>query len=307
MNLKKILPLVIALVLGLVAARMVIAIIRQQAAVQKNSGPKLTQVVVAKRDISPGESLGDDNIATSQIVADSAPDKTFGELTDANGRVAITSIVRGQAIIEPLLAPKGSASGLQAAIPQGMRAVTIDVNETTGVAGYVTAGSKVDIIQTLRDVINNSLVSRCLAQDVLVTAVGEHTIGNTPDSGPAHSVTLLVTPWQAELVELSSANGRPRLALRNSDDNVTTDIAAVSLAELMGEKRVKAATTQESLTVNHAADPFAPSTQPALAQAMLVKNWPVRVIAAGEVSITNLQLPEAVDRSAATDTQTIAP
>jgi pilus assembly protein CpaB len=288
MNSKKVVPLAAALVLGLISARLAVKVLHNnQGGVQAASGPRLVNVVLADRDVAAGEQLDADAVAMSEIVADSAPKATFSDTNDVVGRVAIAPMVRGQAIVESLLAPKGSAAGLQAIIPPGMRAVTLDVNEVSGVAGYITPGCRVDILQTVRSEDPNSqLSSRCLVQNVQVTAVGVHqTAGQVATDGLPHSVTLLVTPRQAELIELASSSGRPRLVLRSERDNQMPDVRPVTLTDLTGGSAPRSVTP----TPVAVRDPFA-TTRPTVE----ASEWPVRMITGGESSLVNLSIQPAV-------------
>jgi pilus assembly protein CpaB len=251
------------------------------------TGPKLTQVVTAERDVAAGEALADSDLSTGQVVADSAPANSFTDQSTVAGRVTVVPLVKGQTILDSLLAPKGATAGLQAAIPPGMRAVTIDINETSGVGGYITAGSHVDLLQTLHTSNDSPPFTRCLVQDVLVQAVGAKGVTGT-DFGTVHSLTLLVTPRQAELIELSSANGRPRLTLRNDRDNQTVEVPVVTQRDLTGEPPKIA-----EVVAPKPPDPFVPATRPSemAATPPPIPVWPVRVITAGQPGLVNLRLP----------------
>jgi pilus assembly protein CpaB len=233
MNVKKLIPLIVAIVLGGIAAKVAFDFVqkRQSTIMQQINRP---QMVIAKRNIDAGAVLGEDDLTLGDVASDSIPDNMFKSTDQLIGRVAVVGIVQGQAISNTLLAPRGMGAGLQAAIPIGMRAVTIDINEVTGVAGYLVAGCHVDVIQTFRDEKTGLPVSRTIAQNVKVTAIGQRHNPGEGDGG-GHSITLLVTPAQAELLELASSTGRPRFSLRGGNDLNTVDTKGVTLAELMGK------------------------------------------------------------------------
>jgi pilus assembly protein CpaB len=261
--------------------------------------------VVAGRDIAAGDALTDDDVTVSQIAADSAPAEGFSDTSALDGRVAAAPIVKGQAILEPLLAPKGSGSGLQAAIPQGMRALTIDVNEISGVAGYITPGSRVDILQPFRD-LTNQPIERFIVQNVPVTAVGVK--GSlTADQNTAHSVTLLVTPRQAALIDLATANGRPRLVLRNTLDKESPLVPTITLTELTGGSVgpltvVPQPPVEVVAPIHTGIDPFAPTTRPA---PVVDAEWRMRVITAGESGEVDVHLPKLDNPVTHTDTNDV--
>ncbi len=150
MNVKKIAPLVIALVLGGIAAKMAFNFV-QKRQISSISDLKHNQVVVAKQAVEAGQVLTPDDLAMGDVSADANMDSFFTSIDQVAGRVTVVPVVQGQAVATTLLAPKGMGPGLQAAVPMGMRACTFEINEMTGVAGYLVPGCHVDVIQTLKD------------------------------------------------------------------------------------------------------------------------------------------------------------
>ena len=300
MNVKKIVPLIGALALGLVAARMVVRLIQSNKAPEQTAaGPRIEKVIIAAHDVSAGSMLADDDLDTTKLAVDSAPAGAFTDSTAVVGRVSAVSLAKGQTIVDSWLAPKGTAAGLQAVIPSGMRAFTIDVNEISGVAGYITPGCRVDIVQTLHDATTNQPVARCVAQNVEVTAVGTRQAAGALDI--PHSVTLLVTPLQAETIELASSNGRPRLVLRSAADKGMPDISSVTLSDLTGEPTPVSPIS--NLKPQPALDPFAPTTRPSESTELAAKDqWRMRIVSAGQESVVNVPLPTQTSGTAVTGT-----
>lgn len=233
MNVKKLIPLIVALVLGGIAAKVAFDFVqkKQSSILQQINRP---QMVIAKHTIDAGSVLTEDDLTMGDVASEAVPDNLFKSTDQVIGRVAAVTIVQGQAVSTTLLAPRGMGPGLQAIVPNGMRAITIDINEVTGVAGYLVAGSHVDVIQTFRDEKTGLPVARTIVQNVKITAVGQRHNPGDGDGG-GHSITLLVTPAQAELMELASSTGRPRFSLRGGNDLNTVDTKGVTLAELMGK------------------------------------------------------------------------
>src|SRR6185295_7693642 len=128
MNWKTWIPLVLAVVLGVVAAKVARdVIVRGRGANATNA--KFTKIVVAKEDITPGKELKADDLAMSQVDADHVPTGSFTNVSDLDGRVTEQLMVKGQTVLEPMLAPTGSTGGIQALVPLGMRAITMEVTE----------------------------------------------------------------------------------------------------------------------------------------------------------------------------------
>jgi pilus assembly protein CpaB len=296
MNVKKVAPLLVALVLGGIAAKMMFNFVSNR---QSTAESKRPPVVMAKHNLDAGAVLSLDDLVMGDVSSDAVPDSVFQSPDQIVGRVTEVQIIQGQAITSTLLAPKGVGPGLQAAVPNGMRAVTVDVNEITGVAGYLVSGCHVDLIQTVRDEKTGLPQARTLAQNVKVTAVGmKHNPGD--GDGGGHSITLLVTPSQAELIELASSVGRPRFVLRGGNDLAMTDTKGVTLAELVGHHANR--NDEFNTVVPAMSTTMAPSTQPT---SILTSNittrpsidldndqWTVEIIRGGSESEAKFAMPK---------------
>jgi pilus assembly protein CpaB len=233
MKIKTWLPIALALVLGVFAAVLAkSAISARRAAV----GPQV-KVVVAKRPIAPGEALAVADLEVAAIAGTVLPEGAHAKPDEIIGRTAGAQLLKGQTVLETLLAPEGTLSGLQALVPPGMRAMTIEVNEFSSVGGMITPGSRVDVIASMQEPVNSENMTRTICQNVLVKAIGNDT-GRINDKGEEEkkpkSVTLLVSAKQAESIQLASLTGRPWLTLRNNNDGSIASLAGTTLAELRG-------------------------------------------------------------------------
>jgi pilus assembly protein CpaB len=232
MKTKTWLPIAVAVVLGIFAA-----VLAKNAMSKKGTPAAAVKIVVAKRAIAPGEALMADDLELRAIAAEAPPEGAQTDPAILVGRTAQAQVVKGQPIVESLLAAQGSASGLQALVPPGMRAMTIEVNEFSAVGGMITPGSRVDVLSTMLDAKSSENMSRTIAQNVLVKAVGQAT-GQAEEAGmeakPVRSITLLVTSRQAEALQLSTVTGRPWLVLRGQNDNAIASSAGTTLSDLRG-------------------------------------------------------------------------
>jgi len=244
MNWKTWVPLIIAVILGLIAAK----VGRDMLVNRHDSGPEgqLVRIVVAKRDIAPGHTLEASDLAEAAFPPESVPKGSFRQGAEPAGRVATMAVIQGQPVLDSFLAMTGSGSGAQAIVPPGMRAVTLEVNEFSGVAGLLVPGCRVDVVSTLNDQQSKVSVARTIVQNVKVLAVGQRlTVNNagaknesamSAEAAVARSVTLLVKQSEAEAIELASSSGRTRLVLRGSFDEGTRQGDAVSVADLLGTR-----------------------------------------------------------------------
>ncbi len=233
MKIKTWLPIAVALVLGTFAALLA----KNALSSKPSTAAAAMKIVVAKRAIAPGEALTAKDLDLREIAGSAAPEGAQTEPSALIGRTAAAQVLEGQPIVESLLAAGGSASGLQALVPAGMRAMTIEVNEFSAVGGMVTPGARVDVLSTMLDARNNESMSRTIAQNVLVKAVGQMTGQHEKtdvEAKPVRSVTLLVTSKQAESIQLSTVAGRPWLVLRGQSDNAIAPSVGTTLTDLRG-------------------------------------------------------------------------
>lgn len=285
MNLKTWLPLALAIVLGLFAAKFALDMIAKKRAGDAGNG-KLVQVVVARQPIGAGEALTGENCKLGSVDAGNVPDGSFRSISDLEGnkRVAQVQLVTGEPVTENLLAPLGTGVGLQAVIPPGKRAISIEINEFSGVGGMLIPGCHVDVLATVQGENGGEMISRTIVQDIQVSAVGQRMINQPPptaspdekkNDGPqvVRSVTLLATPGEAEAIELASASGRPRLVLRSGADKQITQSSGVTASNLRGTSSAK---------------PVAPPPVIAVAPPVIVPTqtgyWIVKVIRGGQES-----------------------
>jgi pilus assembly protein CpaB len=220
MNMRSILPLLLALGVGAVTVLYGRSFMQQQRSQSAGGGPvDVRQVVIAVSDMPIGHAIVDGDFRTVEAPLELIPDQSLHEVKQTSGRVLCAAITRGQMLTEALLAPIGSSQGLEATIPRGKRAFTVDVSETTGLAGMILPGSRVDIVTTMTDDKTNESRTWTMLQNAPVTAVGTRLSKNGPDEASGKTlvktVTLLVTPEQAEMLDMAYTRSHPRLVLRN--------------------------------------------------------------------------------------------
>ena len=306
MNWKTWVPLILAMVLGVVAAKVARdAISKNQSAVAPSG--KTTKVVVAKSDIQPGKELSDADVTTAEMEADRVPAGAFRDPSALNGRVCETLTVKNQPILEQMLAPTGTGSGLQALVPAGMRAITMEVNEFSGVAGLIAPGCRVDIIATINGGDANGQIAKTIVQNVKVTAIGQKTtIGNDAPPSPNEmfkSVTVLASLGDAEAIELACSTGRPRLVLRGGRDNTVVATAGISIGELRAGGSGSTAMVPVTPPQTQPVVVITPTTRPHDAVVRSDTRRKVKVIRAGQESTVFLNVMEGPANDTVTDTK----
>ena len=199
---------------------------------------ELTQsVVVAAADFVIGELLEESDLRLSTWPKDIIPKGSFSETGTLIGRAVKTEIYQGEAILESKLAPVGSDGGFSSVIPPGMRALTVSVNTYSGVSGFILPNTYVDVFVTVPSPSNKEESStRIILENVKVLAVDQTFEREGDDPVIVQSVTLLVTPDEAEKLVLASTEGKLQLGLRNTADKATRQTPGVQLKELMSSR-----------------------------------------------------------------------
>ncbi len=303
MNWKSWAPLIAAILLGGIAAKVAHDMANDGKNKPANTARQL-QMVIAKGTISPGSELTSEQIGLAPVGGDTLPPGAYTTPQDVLGRVVSAPLVDGQPILMGTLAPVGTAAGLQALIPAGMRAVTIDVNEISGLAGLLAPGCRVDLVSTIIDQNDQThTVTRAILENVLITAVGPRMTPTKPEGdkeGPYHTVTLIVSPRQALMIELASSLAKTRLALRSHGDNAAVTQNSVSLMELRG-KQSHDGSTPPVVTTMAPTLPTLPTTLPAAAAAPQAQpTWTALVVHGNNITSVDFDMPNPSD-SANTD------
>jgi len=223
--------LAVAIVVALFASHYVYQQVRRTSPVVVV--PKFAPIVVAATPLGLGTLLKASDLRTLDWPVGQLPSGSFGRIEDCVGRALVTYVVANELILEHKLARRGAGAGLPAAIPEGMRAVSIRVDDVVEVAGFVQPGTMVDVMVTGDPSMTGQpgiSMTRTFLEDLRVLATGqqvEQDAAGKPQT--ATVVTLLVTPEEANLLALAASNGKIHLALRNTiDTNQVNPAAAYS-------------------------------------------------------------------------------
>jgi len=193
-------------------------------------------VVVARQAIEMGVSLTESHVKLVPWPARSQVAGAFAKTEDVVNRGLIAAVAENEPITESKLAPRQAGAGLPPAIRPGMRAMSVKVNEVVGVAGFVTPGTRVDVIVTLHE--DKDSLSRVVVSNVQVLTAGtrydEAQAKKDGKAIPSTVVTLMVSPADAERIALAANEGQIMLALRNPLDKDITPTLGVRTAGLRG-------------------------------------------------------------------------
>ncbi len=194
----------------------------------KQAEPETREVLVAARDLKVEETLAPDLVKVARLPVKAVPAGSFQALKDVEGRWAQIPILAGEPIVDAKLAPRGAPPGLVAKIPPGYRAVGVEVNEQTGVSGFIKPGHRVDVIRALdgRGSTDASGAAATILEDVLVLAAGQVIDKAEGATIAARTVTLAVAPADAERLSVARAQGPLTLSLRGLNDRAKVARAA---------------------------------------------------------------------------------
>ncbi len=247
---------------------------RQQAFVEEQD---LVNVAVASQELEFGTALNNENVRLVSWPANSVPQGAFNDLSSIEpGQVAIRPIAIGEPILQSRISGRAS---LSANLPVDMRAVSIPVNQVSGVAGFVLPGDVVDVMLTREE------TTVVLLENVQVLAIDRRS--NEQDTEPAvvDTATLQVDPISAQRLTLARQVGSLSLALRNVENQEVGPTPSVTVSSLgyfrPPPSRVRTAS---------APPPHQSSSAPAAAPVRQTRSGPQMTIVRGTDS-TNYEVP----------------
>jgi pilus assembly protein CpaB len=195
------------------------------------------KVVVSTEPLDAGTQVAEKQIALVDWPSDLPLDGVFRQSSEVVGRILLYAVPKSEPLRESLLAGPGSAIGLSAKIPAGMRAVAVVTNEVNNLSGFLFPGSHVDVLVTFRGDAGgpDSALTTTVLQNVEVLSAGER-LQPDPSGKPQNVklVTLLLNPDDAQKLMLASNQGTVQFVLRNGADLAQVASRPVQLSELRG-------------------------------------------------------------------------
>jgi pilus assembly protein CpaB len=232
---RLIIGLAVAVLAGLVLSGIVYRVLKQASAVRP--AVVMQHIVVAAMPLPLGTRLEEKNLRLIPWPGSEPVAGMFTRIEDCANRALITNLAENEPVLEGKLASQQSGAGLPATIPEGMRALTVAVNEVVGVAGFVIPGTMVDVLVTgsAGATSGNQIITRMILENIRVLAAGQ-TVQQDRDGKPqtVPVITLLVSPEDAAKLTMASNQGKIQLALRNTIDTKQVSPAPVLQATLFG-------------------------------------------------------------------------
>lgn len=215
-----IIALLLAVIFGVIAVILVNKWLSTKASHQTatpSESVSMTKIVVAATDVSIGTRLEQSQLALAQWPKASVPKGAFEDVAQVVGRVTVSKLVTGTPILAAELAAPNSGAGLVALIKPGMRAMAIRVDEVVGVGGFILPNTYVDVI-SIKDKGGHVRVADTFLRKVEVLAIAQETFIEEGKPKVVRTVTLELTPEEAELLAEKTHEGPIQLVLRNPLD-----------------------------------------------------------------------------------------
>ena len=209
----------------------------------KTKAPKTeatVKIMAAARDLPAGTMIGKKDL---KFITIAARDKPGGALTspqEAMDRALLFPVNLNEPVTAPKLSTLGGAEGVSATILPGMRAISVAFTDASGASGLLQPRSHVDVLYTRTGSLTESMTVTLL-EDVVVLSVGRNTeVQQTGvaaakaavrSSTSTQTATLMVTPEQAQKLELGKNQGKISLSLRNPSDRTVREQPKAAVIE----------------------------------------------------------------------------
>jgi pilus assembly protein CpaB len=196
---------------------------------------KMVLVLAASADLPAGTRVQKVHLKKISIPQATAPRGTVAEEAQALDRALLFPVTQNEPILSTRLSSVTGADGIASLIEPGKRAVSVSVADAASAGGLIQPRAHVDVLFTKTGSMAEAVTTTVL-EDVIVLSIGRNveaaaavTATGTAAPAPAapstgnRSVTLLVTPDQARIVELAKNQGKISLSLRNPKDSAKSD------------------------------------------------------------------------------------
>lgn len=208
-------------------------------------GFAFTRIAVIARDLPSGTELSPSDIRFVRWPKESVPagafdsaDAIFKGAKSAHDRVSLVAMTAGEPILRNKVSGLGTRPILSAVVADGMRAVSIKIDDVSGVSGFILPGNHVDVILTRHvGTTNSNLVTDIILQNIKVLGIDQ--LASTESDKPVvgRTATVEVTPEQAGKLVLAQQAGTLSLALRNDGAVQTVEVARLSENDLASGHR----------------------------------------------------------------------
>jgi pilus assembly protein CpaB len=204
-------------------------------------------IVVAKQPLQYGVELTPQMLREMPWPQDGMPEGAFSKISDmlsAGKRVVLSAIEVNEPVLAVKVTGPGQRATLSALVRDGMKAVTVRVNDVEGVGGFVLPGDRVDVVLT-RQLEKGSATTEVVLQNTRVLAVDQSADERTSKPAVAKAVTLEVDTIGAQKVWLAASVGSISLLLRKAGESTAEKTRRITLGDLSNQE-IKAAPERDT-------------------------------------------------------------
>lgn len=211
--------------LALLTTGMLYIYLQQVEASAQENKTEMSEVVVALTDIPAHVKVSEDMLEIKEVPSEAVHADTYTAIADVVGGTTTTGLVAGEQVLTERIVATDEEAELSYRIPESMRAITVATSEVDGVGGYVMAGDKLDILVSYTPSDGVQVVYTQLQNiEVLERGPNAAVTDSSAGTGVPTSLTLLVTPAQAEVIAFANLNGTFYFTLRNPVDTAKQDL-----------------------------------------------------------------------------------
>jgi pilus assembly protein CpaB len=195
-------------------------------------------VVVASRDIPEGMAVDRTALMLATWPVPTVPAGAYSSLDSVVGRVTRVNVFSGEPIVPGRLAPAGTGPGLELKIPPGQRAMAVRINDVAGISGLIQPNSRVDVLVTIGDQTTGKQVAKLFMENMRVLSVGTEIQRDASGKATnATTVTLGVTPEEAERLAIAMNTGSIQLVLRGYGDPDSVRTKGATSVDVLSQLR----------------------------------------------------------------------
>ncbi|MFH5836642.1 Flp pilus assembly protein CpaB [Proteiniclasticum sp. C24MP] len=225
---------ILAVLLGLITMSLLYVYIEGKSEVEEVK-VDLSNVVVAVTSIPAHVTVTPEMVTTKSIPTEAVHPEAVRNVDDIIGYTTSMAIYNDEQVLKNKVITETESASLSYRIPENMRAITIPMNEISGVGGYIVKGDKVDILVTYEieveptnpeaeEEADSLTITYTQFQNIEILEKGPNVSVTTEGAAPsevATSLTFLVSPSQAEVLTFAQYTGSINMTLRNPvDENV---------------------------------------------------------------------------------------
>lgn len=246
-----------AVLLGGVALALSHKVLRDHMAqidAQARAAHQMVKVVVASRDVARGEPIGADRFSVREVPAEyvhsaAVRPERFGRYV---GLRLGAPLKRGEALLEVHL--ESTSMVFSSTLEKGNRALTTEVDEVNSISGMLRPSDHIDLMVTAHGSGSKTKeLTFPLLSNVEVLATGQVTRKSEGSNQPRTytTITLSVSPVDAERIVVAKDSGKLTAVLRNPDDARPNPISAMNIDDILPKKRDAKRLTVEYIVGGH--------------------------------------------------------